>query len=146
MALFHYLHGDDLGTAYTKLQEKYGFHDARSVSFSFPGVAGAAKMKELTKNLRENPFKDVLGVKVLEVQDYQSGNVYADGKVIRKTGLPEADVIKFLLEDKSTIEVRPSGTEPKIKFYVEAVSKDEAGLKGKYEKMLGYLEENLGIK
>ena len=146
MALFHYLHGDDLGTAYTKLQEKYGFHDARSVSFSFPGVAGAAKMKELTKNLRENPFKDVLGVKVLEVQDYQSGNVYADGKVIRKTGLPEADVIKFLLEDKSTIEVRPSGTEPKIKFYVEAVSKDEAGLKGKYEKMLGYLEDNLGIK
>ena len=146
MALFHYLHGDDLGTAYTKLQEKYGFHDARSVSFSFPGVAGAAKMKELTKNLRENPFKDVLGVKVLEVQDYQSGNVYADGKVIRKTGLPEADVIKFLLEDKSTIEVRPSGTEPKIKFYVEAVSKDEAGLKGKYEKMLAYLEENLGIK
>ena len=136
MALFNKLQGLTLGEKFEKLQEKYGFHDAKNVSFDFPGPEGAAKMKALTGGLRENPLGEVGGVKVVQVEDYLKREIYRDGKVIGKIDLPESDVIKLILEDGSSIEIRPSGTEPKIKFYVEAVAKSRKQIEGKFDRLL----------
>ena len=146
MALFHHLHGESLDVAYEKLQEKHGFHDARNVSYNFPGPEGAAKMKELTGTLREKPLEEIEGIKVVRFEDYQRREIYEGGKKVGTIDLPVSDVLKFICEDTSTVEVRPSGTEPKIKFYVEAVAKTKEELSGKFERMLLSLEKTLGLK
>ncbi len=145
MALFHKLNGLTLGEAFEKLQEKFGYHDARNVSFDFPGPEGAKKMKELTGGLRENPLSEVGGQKVVQVEDYLKKEIYRDGKLISKIDLPKSDVIKLVLEDGSTIEIRPSGTEPKIKFYVEAVAKTKKEIEGKFDRLLAAFRAACGI-
>ncbi|MBP5216477.1 MAG: phospho-sugar mutase [Bacilli bacterium] len=145
MALFYKLQGLSLGEAFEKLQERFGYHDAKNVSFDFPGPEGAAKMKELTGGLRENPLKEVGGKKVVQVEDYLKKEITRDGKLVGKIDLPESDVIKLVLEDESTIEIRPSGTEPKIKFYVEAVAKTKEEINGKFDRLLAAFRGECGI-
>ncbi|MBO4540872.1 MAG: phospho-sugar mutase, partial [Bacilli bacterium] len=145
MALFYKLQGLTLGEAFEKLQERFGYHDAKNVSFDFPGPEGAAKMKSLTGGLRENPLKEVGGKKVIQVEDYLKKEITRGGKLIGKIDLPESDVIKLVLEDESTIEIRPSGTEPKIKFYVEAVAKSKEEIDGKFDRLLSAFRAECGI-
>jgi phosphoglucomutase len=103
-------------------------------------------MKELTGTLREKPLEEIEGIKVVRFEDYQRREIYEGGKKVGTIDLPVSDVLKFICEDTSTVEVRPSGTEPKIKFYVEAVAKTKEELSGKFERMLLSLEKTLGLK
>lgn len=77
------------------------------------------------KDLRENPPKELCGMKVTAVRDYLKGTRTADGKV-EPTGLPKSDVLYFELEKGNWVCVRPSGTEPKIKLYVNTNASDKA--------------------
>ncbi len=147
MALYHHLHGEPLDVAFDNLQKKYGYHFTTLKDIYFEGMEGSATMKRLMGELHERPFTEIAGVKVTAVSDYLNQvTQYADGKVEKIEGLPTSDVFKFYLEDRSTVCVRPSGTEPKVKFYIEIVSKDGVGQEEKAEAIYQDVLSKLGVK
>ena len=104
---------------------EYGYFVEKVVSKTLPGKDGLTRMKEIMKDLRENPPKELCGMKVTAVRDSLKGTRTADGKV-EPTGLPKSDVLYFELEKGNWVCVRPSGTEPKIKLYVNTNASDKA--------------------
>ena len=116
MAQYYKLQGKNLVQAMRELYEKYGYYHNRTISLSYPGADGAAKMAGIMAGLRENAPTEIAGAKVEAVVDYATC----------VNGLPEADVIEFDLEGGNKAIVRPSGTEPKIKLYVFAKGEDAA--------------------
>lgn len=129
-------------TLYDGLQElfkKYGFFREQTVSNSYPGVDGPTKMKNLMKKFRESAPEEFAGHKVVLTEDFSKGTkTTADGKV-SELGIPESNVLRYVLDDETWIAIRPSGTEPKLKFYIgtSAPTVEEADLKlGEFEKAL----------
>ncbi len=116
MAQYYKLQGKNLVQAMRELYEKHGFYHNRTISLSYPGADGAAKMAGIMAGLRENAPAEIAGSKVEAVVDYATC----------VNGLPKADVIEFDLEGGNKAIVRPSGTEPKIKLYVFAKGEDAA--------------------
>lgn len=98
--------------------EKYGYFKEDLVSVTLKGIEGMEKIKEIMGNYRKNPVKEAGGLKVLKFRDYERDTItdLATGAVT-PTGLPKSDVLYFDLEEDAWCAVRPSGTEPKIKFY-----------------------------
>ena len=114
-------------TLYDRVQEifaKYGYYVEKVVSKTLPGKDGLTRMKEIMKELRANPPKEIGGMKVTAVRDYLKGVRVAEGKE-EPTGLPASDVLYFELEGGCWVCVRPYGTEPKIKLYVNSNAKDK---------------------
>ncbi len=100
------------------IYEKYGYFKETLVSLERKGVEGVAEIKAMLDNLRANPPKELGGYKVLAVRDYDEDVItYADGTTT-STGLPKSNVLYYDLEDNAWCCARPSGTEPKIKFYM----------------------------
>ena len=101
-----------------ELYKKYGDFKTALLTYEFPGVEGMNKIKSLMSFFRDNKVKEMVeGID--HIGDYQAGYIYyADKK--EETGLPKSDVMKFFLKDHSTITIRPSGTEPKLKIYIFA--------------------------
>ena len=132
MALFYKRKGIALDEALEALEAKHGYHYPTLLDTYFEGAEGPAKMKAMMANLRKNPPKEIAGLEVKEVRDYLLDIITdKDGKVSKIEGLPPSDVLKFVFVDGSTLAIRPSGTEPKIKFYVETMGKSKEGLKEK---------------
>ncbi|MBQ7848411.1 MAG: phospho-sugar mutase [Clostridia bacterium] len=104
---------------------EYGYFVEKVVSVTLPGKEGLGRMKEIMAGLRENPPAELCGMKVTAVRDYKKGTRTADGKV-EPTGLPTSDVLYFELENGNWLCVRPSGTEPKIKLYINTNAADKA--------------------
>jgi len=102
-----------------KIYEKYGFYKEGISTITLKGADGANKIKEIMNNIRENPPKKLGGYKVIARRDYKENKVVnvETGKE-SKTGLPNSNVLYYDLEDNAWCCVRPSGTEPKIKFYM----------------------------
>ncbi len=115
-------------TLYDILQEiykTYGYFVEKVVSVTLPGKDGLAKMKEIMKNLRADPPKDLAGKPVLAVRDYLADTRTAADGTVTPAGLPKSDVLYFELEGGDWVCIRPSGTEPKIKLYVNTNDRDE---------------------
>lgn len=147
MALFYKSKGIALDVAYENLEKRFGYHYSALFDTYFEGVLGAAKMKELMDGLHAHPLKELAGLKVVATEDYLNDIItYADGSKKKIEGLPKSDVLKYVFEDKSTFAVRPSGTEPKIKFYVETVGDKEEGLRVKAELLNKDFRQVVGIK
>lgn len=108
MARFYRTQGKNLYQAMQDLYQKYGYHHNRTLSFTFEGAAGAARMDQIMDSLRKEGMGEIAGMKVLETLDYLQG----------VDGLPAANVLEFDLVDSCKAIVRPSGTEPKIKVYL----------------------------
>jgi len=100
------------------LYKKYGYYQETQVALTFEGIEGTAKIKKLMDDLRANPAESYAGLKVLEIKDYSQGI----------EGMPKSNVLRFMLEKNCWFCARPSGTEPKIKFYfgVKGETLDEA--------------------
>ena len=114
MAQYYKLQGKNLVEAMHDLYEKYGYYHNKTVSLSYPGADGAAKMAGIMAALRAEAPAEIAGSKVEAVLDYKDG----------VNGLPKANVIEFDLEGGNKAIVRPSGTEPKIKLYIFAKGAD----------------------
>ena len=121
------------------LYEKYGYFLEKTISVTVQGLEGPAKIKALLDGLRKEVPSSFGGIKVALAQDF-SVNQQVDAQgVTSEIGLPTSNVLKYILEDGSWIAVRPSGTEPKIKFYmgVKAATQEEAEEKlAKFQKDL----------
>ena len=100
------------------IYKKYGYYKEGQTALTFKGIEGAEKIKTIMENLRQNPPMELAGLKVLEFRDYQTNEVKDfRTNTTHETGLPKSNVLYFDLENSSWCCVRPSGTEPKIKFY-----------------------------
>ena len=124
MAAWYAAQGMTLFDALEKLYEKYGHYAEKTYNLVMPGLDGLKDMAQLMKNLRENPPAEISGVKVVTRKDYTDGSV-VDCATGAKSAmeLSGSNVLRFELADGTTILVRPSGTEPKIKVYLSAVGK-----------------------
>ncbi len=110
--------GMTLWDAMVAMYDKYSYYKDAVQSIGLKGIEGLAKIKEIMETLRENTPAEVGGYKVVSARDYQKDTIkdMASGEV-KPTGLPASNVLYYDLEDGAWLCVRPSGTEPKIKFY-----------------------------
>jgi len=103
-----------------ELYAKYGTFKESQIALAKAGAAGAARIKEMMDTLRQDKPTEIGGVKVVLSEDYATSE-RSDGTTI---DLPKSNVLKYYLEDGSWIAARPSGTEPKCKFYFSIKGKD----------------------
>ncbi|MEG7834117.1 phospho-sugar mutase [Bacillus cereus] len=118
VAAYYKSQGKTLYDGLLEVFEKYGFFREDLVSLTLKGKDGAEKIQEMMATFRENPPKEVAGLTVVAVEDYKASIVTSlqDGRK-EEIHLPKSNVLKYQLEDGSWFCLRPSGTEPKIKFY-----------------------------
>ncbi len=111
--------GETLVDRINNIYKKYGIFHESLLTIKLEGASGQKKIQEKIRKLREEPPKSIGGSKVVEIRDYKSREIKdaVSGKVQGQTDLPESNVLLFKTEDKSQVVVRPSGTEPKIKYY-----------------------------
>ena len=120
MACYYHLQGRTLMDAMNGLYETYGYYRESVVSFEFKGLDGQEKMRGIMEQLRNDPPKEI-GAKVLRIRDFSTGEIknLATGET-SGTGLPLSNILFYDLEGGGSAIIRPSGTEPKIKFYIMA--------------------------
>ena len=107
------------------LYEKYGYFYEETISITKKGADGAKAIEYMMTYYRNNMPKEISGVEVVHISDYEKKEVYAnDGKKIKDITLPKSNVLQYILKDNTKITIRPSGTEPKIKFYFEVCVKE----------------------
>ena len=116
MAAYYYSKGMSLYEGLVELYAKYGFFKEKTISITLKGIEGLAKIQDIMTYFRENTIETINGTKVIDKKDYKQGI----------DNLPKADVLKYFLEDGSWVAIRPSGTEPKLKFYIAVKGIDEA--------------------
>lgn len=118
VAAYYKAQGKTLYDGLLEVFEKYGFFREDLVSLTLKGKDGAEQIQEMMATFRENPPKEVAGLTVVAVEDYKASIVTSlqDGHK-EEINLPKSNVLKYQLEDGSWFCLRPSGTEPKIKFY-----------------------------
>lgn len=101
-----------------EIYEQFGYHEEIQISRYFEGQSGGEIMDSLMRILRNEPPDAIGGVKVREIRDYKEQTIKRPGAgVVGRITLPASNVLQFVLEDKTVVSARPSGTEPKIKFY-----------------------------
>ncbi|WP_394923890.1 phospho-sugar mutase [uncultured Robinsoniella sp.] len=102
-----------------KLYEKYGYFKEDLISFTFKGLDGNLKIQRIMEKFRNSNIIKIDNLKVIKIRDYQTGKIKnAESNEFEDTGLPKSNVLYYELEDNAWCCVRPSGTEPKIKFYI----------------------------
>lgn len=116
-----------------RLEELYlqcGYYEDKAISKSFPGASGGQAMKNIMTKLRTEGLKTLGGKKVISIRDVGQGIVYNPENPDNKTklDLPSSNVLQFFLEGGTVVSARPSGTEPKIKFYINCTVPSVQGL------------------
>ena len=131
-AAYYKQKGMTLWDAMVAMYEKYGYYKDAVKSIGLSGIEGLAKIQSIMETLRNNTPKEVGGYKVISARDYKLDTIkdMASGEV-KPTGLPSSNVLYYDLNDGAWICVRPSGTEPKIKFYygIKGSSMEDADAK-----------------
>jgi phosphoglucomutase len=127
MTLYYFHLGKTLDNVLDDIYQSYGYHFDRQYSLALKGVEGQQLLDSILTRLRSTPFKSIGHHNVIKFEDYLTQVSKSEHDVL-PIPLPKANVIKFYLANGSTIVVRPSGTEPKCKFYLSVVSKDRIDL------------------
>jgi phosphomannomutase len=110
--------GSSLFEELLKLYVKYDFYKEKLISITKKGIDGAQEIKQMMIELRENPLKEINGQRVVCIEDYQNSTAWnLISNESEELNIPQSNVLIYYLEDGSKICARPSGTEPKIKFY-----------------------------
>ncbi|MCI9444804.1 MAG: phospho-sugar mutase, partial [Oscillospiraceae bacterium] len=127
MAAYYYAKGMTVLDAYQALCEKHGYYGEKTHNLVMPGLDGLADMAKLMKSLRENPPAEIAGVKTVQFKDYSDGSVLDCATGAKSSmELSGSNVLRFELADGTSVIVRPSGTEPKIKVYILTKGADPA--------------------
>ena len=126
MAAYYRSIGSSIKERMEQIYAQYGRYLNKVDSFEFPGLSGMDKMAAIMDGLRKNPLTELAGIAVVKTQDFEKAE---------ETGLPAANILTYALADGSTVIVRPSGTEPKIKIYFTTKGADLAQAEAKKEKL-----------
>lgn len=137
IALHYKLKNFTLVDALFNLYNRHGHFEDKVISVKLEGKAGKEKIEQIMDTLRNDAPKEIAGHKVKEREDFLEGQRYFSDGSQEEIELPKSNVLKYSLTDGSWIAVRPSGTEPKIKFYISAVD----GAKLEVTKKIEELEE-----
>lgn len=122
------------------IYNQFGYYVEKARSIAFGGLDGMQKMADIMTQIRSSSFTEIAGTKVLAQSDFVTRKkTYADGK-IEDIELPKTNAFKLHLENGDWICVRPSGTEPKLKFYVATSTPTESASEKKAESYLAYME------
>jgi len=133
-AAYYKTQGKTLWDAMLDMYRKYGYYQDDIQSITLKGMEGLAKIQEILEILRKEPPVKIGAYQVLKVRDYKNDTVFdLTTKEVTKTGLPNSNVLYYELNDDAWLCVRPSGTEPKVKFYygVKGTSLADADAKSK---------------
>ena len=126
------------------LYEKYGYFKEDQYAITLKGIEGSKQIEEMMNKLRQNPPKQFGDLKVVEFRDYKSGKTMNNETGVEgETGLPESNVLYFDLTNDSWCCARPSGTEPKIKFYMGVKGENLDDAAAKVEKLTADLKAEL---
>lgn len=131
MAAFYYDKGMTLYEGLQEVYKKYGYYREELQSITLKGIDGMEQIKSIMNTFRTSNIEEIAGIKVAQLKDYSQGI----------DNLPKSDVLKFILEDNSWIAVRPSGTEPKIKFYYGCNGAERAVVDNKLEEIMQYIND-----
>lgn len=112
-------HGMTLYEYLLNIYMEYGFQVENTINIVRPGKTGAEEIQQMMAGFRQNPPKEIAGSKVVTVKDFQLLKQYTDGKESDLVMPAKSNVLQYFMEDGLKVSVRPSGTEPKIKFYFE---------------------------
>lgn len=143
-AAFYKKQGKDLVDVLDELYAKHGTYEESQVALSLAGEAGAKRIQQILSDLRQDAPKEIAGVPVVRSEDYKEEVILENGEKKPLTGFVKSDVLKYYLEDGSWIAVRPSGTEPKCKFYYCVKGTDKADAHAKTEKFQKAMAELTG--
>ena len=131
-AAYYKTQGKTLWDVMIDMYEKYGYYKDSIQSITLKGIEGLQKIQEILETLRNNAPESIGDYKVLKARDYKKDTIrdMATGEVT-STGLPGSNVLYYDLEDDAWVCVRPSGTEPKVKFYygIKGTSLEDADAK-----------------
>lgn len=146
MTLYYKTKNKSLYEAYVELCDKYGYFKEELQSVTLKGKEGAEKIQSCLESLRKNPIEEVNGVKVKTFFDYKESieKDLVSGEV-REIKLPKSNVLKYILTDGSWFVVRPSGTEPKIKFYLSVIGNSIEDSEEKMSKFKACVNEKIGL-
>lgn len=137
MAAFYRTKGISLLQARENMYKTYGVYYHTQQSFTFEGKAGMEKMNSIMSNLRENPPKEIGGLKVIFFDDYlESASLNVSTNEKSAIALPKSDVLSFVLTDGAKVIIRPSGTEPKIKAYYTAIGESQSDAEALEQKLV----------
>lgn len=144
--------GMDFGQMLAQIYMENGFSVEEGISVVRPGKTGAEEIQKMMKNFRENPPKTLGGSKVTTIKDYADLNLTdVESGTVSKMDMPTtSNVLQYFTADGSKVSIRPSGTEPKIKFYVEAKHpmsniEDYANAEGAAKAKIAAIKADLGI-
>ena len=141
MAAWYASQGMTLYDALQALFEKYGYYGERTMNLVMPGLDGLKKMADLMANLREKPPVEIAGVAVKEQKDYKDGSVVNVADGCKSTmELSGSNVLRYEMADGTSLIVRPSGTEPKVKVYILANGVTKAECDEKVAKYAAWAE------
>ena len=149
MALFYHKQGLNLVDVYNNLGKRFGHHKNKLYNIYLEGSKGAQKMQEIMNRAIHDPLKQIGGKDVVKFENYfDRKRYYTASRLIEDIqGIPAGDLVKYYLSDNTVVCIRPSGTEPKIKFYIEVVVDDPSVAEAKcdqiYEEVLKDLEVKL---
>ncbi len=144
MAADYKLKGMTLYDGLCSLYEKYGYYLESAKSFTFEGIEGADKIKSIMNKFRENPPKEFAGMKVEKMWDVKNSCITnVNTGEVSKLNLPSSDVFRYDLENDSWFAVRPSGTEPKIKFYFGVCDNSYAKAESKIDECIAEISKIL---
>ncbi|KRL86312.1 phospho-sugar mutase [Lacticaseibacillus pantheris] len=118
VAAYYQEQGKTLADGLHDLYEQYGYFSERTTSLEFTGLTGPKKMAALMTKFREEAPTDFAGTAIERTEDYLSGQARTQAGDTTTLTLPQSDVLKYYLTDGTWIAIRPSGTEPKVKFYI----------------------------
>ena len=125
------------------IYDEVGYYKEHLISVVKKGKKGAEEISEIMKNLRSNPYLEIAGSKVVRIEDYSKNEAYNVEKgVSEKLNIPPSNVLIYITEDGSKIAARPSGTEPKIKFYISVNAEKQEMLEKKIDSIVSHL--NMG--
>ncbi|WP_050639050.1 MULTISPECIES: phospho-sugar mutase [Clostridia] len=128
-AAYYKTKGMNLWDAMIAMYDRYGYYKDDIQSITLKGIEGLAKIQEILETLRKNPPTEIAGYKVLKARDYKADTIKdMETGEVTATGLPNSNVLYYDLTDDAWLCVRPSGTEPKVKFYygVKGTSLEDA--------------------
>ncbi|MCE2816035.1 MAG: phospho-sugar mutase [Cryomorphaceae bacterium] len=137
-AAYHASQGSSFYRALLGLYARHGVHQDELLSVTKPGRSGLEEIQAIMTRLRANPPREVAGLDVAEIVDYQEQTrTNLMSGAVKPVALPKSNVIQLLLANGDRITARPSGTEPKIKYYFNVVGShlDEADLAGQYRRV-----------
>ena len=141
MAAWYASQGMTLYDALQALFEKYGYYGEKTLNLVMPGLDGLKKMADLMANLREKPPVEIAGVAVKEQKDYKDGSVVNVADGCKSTmELSGSNVLRYEMADGTSLIVRPSGTEPKVKVYILANGVTKAECDEKVAKYAAWAE------